>query len=280
MKREVSKMPEAGSDSNPKGVPLPQTESLSVVSPPGLVSVVLPCCGQLEYTKLCVPGLLYRSRKPFELIFLDIGSLDGTAEFLAGVAAAAAVRVEVVRTITDLGIPAACRDALSRARGEFVVLLNNDTLVTDSWLDQLTALANLSPSLGLIGPMSNYADPPQAVEAVPYRIRTHKRPPAADSGTNAPLDMEPLHQFAKEWREQHRGKWLEVDRLGGFCLLIKRRVLEQIGPLDTLTGLEVFDTAALCRKARQAGYTMAVCRDLFIHNFGSRASVHGGPAAP
>ena len=60
-------------------------QQISVVSPPGLVSILVPCCGQLEYTRLCVPSVLRHSRPPFELIFLDIGSLDGTAEYLAGV---------------------------------------------------------------------------------------------------------------------------------------------------------------------------------------------------
>src|SRR5258707_14675875 len=78
-------------------------QPLTVLAPPGLVSVLLPCCGQLEYTKLCVPSLLRHSRKPFELIFLDIGSLDGTAEYLAGVPAAPAVRVEAGRTATHPG---------------------------------------------------------------------------------------------------------------------------------------------------------------------------------
>src|SRR5207249_4803710 len=59
-----------------------------------LVSVVVPCCGQLEYTRLCVPSLLRHSRRPCELIFVDIGSLDGTPEYLAGVADAAPVRIE------------------------------------------------------------------------------------------------------------------------------------------------------------------------------------------
>jgi hypothetical protein len=58
--------------------------TLSVLSPPGLVSIVMPCVGMLEYTRLCVPNVLAHTRDPFELIFLDIGSLDGTAEYLAG----------------------------------------------------------------------------------------------------------------------------------------------------------------------------------------------------
>src|SRR5215469_14757217 len=111
----------------------PQGELPAVVGT-GLVSVLVPCCGGLEYTKLCVPSLLKHSRPPFELVFLDIGSLDGTAEYLAGLAAAAPVRVEVVRTATDLGINEVCQEAMRQARGEYVVLLNNDTVVTNAWL--------------------------------------------------------------------------------------------------------------------------------------------------
>ena len=92
-------------------------QPISVASPSGLVSILIPCCGQLEYTRLCIPSVLRYSRKPFELIFLDIGSLDGTREFIAGIAAAAGVRVEVVRTPTDLGVADAVQEAVELARG-------------------------------------------------------------------------------------------------------------------------------------------------------------------
>src|SRR5258707_15734514 len=106
---------------------------LAVASTPGLVSILIPCCGMLEYTKLCVPSVLRHSRPPYELIFLDVGSLDGTAEYLAGVKAASAVRIEVVRAATDLGLGAAVGEAVGRAWGEFLVLLNNDTVVVEGW---------------------------------------------------------------------------------------------------------------------------------------------------
>ena len=68
-----------------------------------LVSVLVACCGQLEYTRLCVPSLLRHSRQPLELIFLDTGSLDGTAEYLAGIADAVPFRVDIVRSATAPG---------------------------------------------------------------------------------------------------------------------------------------------------------------------------------
>jgi glycosyltransferase involved in cell wall biosynthesis len=129
----------------------PRTELPAVVGT-GLVSVLIPCCGGLESTKLCVPSLLRHSRPPTELIFLDIGSLDGTAEYLAGIQAAAQLRVEVVRALTDQDIGRACARALEQARGEVLVLLNNDCIVPAGWLNQLIALASMSflPTAALI----------------------------------------------------------------------------------------------------------------------------------
>src|SRR5438445_7059487 len=108
---------------------------IAVTSPPGLVSIVIPCCGMLEYTQLCVPSVLRCSREPFELIFLDIGSLDGTADYLAGLrdGLAGRVRVEVCRAATDLDIKSAVQEAIGKARGEYVCLLNNDNVVTPKW---------------------------------------------------------------------------------------------------------------------------------------------------
>jgi hypothetical protein len=71
-----------------------------------------------------------------------------------------------------------------------------------------------------------------------------------------------------------------VERLGGFCVLLKRQVLDKIGmvSLEKWTDLSLFDTDILSTKARQAGFTLAVCRDLFIHHFGTR-TFSGGASA-
>jgi len=246
----------------------PATPSVSVTH--SLVSILIPCAGQMEYTKLCVPSILKNTRDPFELIALDIGSLDGTSGYLAGIAAAARQRVEVVRTLTDLGLAQVIEDAVKLARGEYLVLLNNDTIVPSLWLTQLVALAQRIPEVGLIGPMSNYAAPPQVVERVPYRIRRR----AADGL----VDVSAVEEFAARLREENKGKWFEAERLGGFCLLVKREVLKRIGHLRESGDLGLFDTDSLCAKARQAGFELAVCKDLFVHHFGTRIFAHGAPA--
>lgn len=251
---------------------IPADKPVAAVGP--LVSILIPCTGMLEYTKLCVPSILKHSKPPYELIFIDIGSLDGTAEYLAGVATVhPSIRVEIVRTQTDLGIPDACKEALSRARGEYLVLLNNDTIVTNGWLHQLIGLVGMSPANGLAGPMSNYAAEPQLVHPVPYRFGPKKSSQAG--GSDALVDVSAVDAFAREYREKNKGKWIGIDQLGGFCVLLKREALVRMGPLGPWTDLGLFDTDILSAKAKQAGYNAVICRDLFIHHFGTRTFAHG-----
>ena len=100
--------------------------------------------------------------------------------------------------------------------------------------------------------MSNYATPPQLVESVPYH------------------DLRAMHAFARQWRDEHRGKWFTVPKLSGFCLLMKRAVYEAIGGLDERFGIGFFDDDDLAERARRAGFELAVAHDLFVHHFGSR----------
>ena len=237
----------------------------------------------LEYTQMCVPSILKHTRTPYELIFLDIGSLDGTAEYLTGLATGLQqVRIEVVRTPSDLGIPKACRDALERCRGEFIVLLNNDTILTRGWANKLISLLSMSPAVGLAGPMSNYAAMPQLVETVSYRSGPRKNPQPGDDPAVLPLmDAAAIQTFADGLAESNKGKWLHADRLGGFCLMMKREVCKRMmqqGDLDKWTDLGLFDTDILSAKAKQFGFNLAVCRDVFVHHFGTRTFAHGSPA--
>jgi GT2 family glycosyltransferase len=255
------------------------TSDIAAVPMPELVSILIPCCGMVDYTKLLVPSLLRHTRMPFELIFIDIGSLDGTVDYLTGLhdGLAGKVRIAVLRTPTDLGIKEVCKEALHRAKGEFICLLNNDTVVTPAWLNGLAALLKKSEGFGMTGPMSNYASPPQLVEAVPYRVGPRKTIDS-HSAVDPLVDVAAVQTFAMEFTQENKSKYLKTDRLGGFCLLMKREMIKQIGPdLDKFTDLGLFDSDILSAKARQAGFNLAVSSDIFIHHFGTRTFMHTAP---
>ena len=107
-----------------------------------LASIIMPCWNQVGFTQQCLAALKEHTRPAWELIVIDNGSNDGTAAYLAGVRDMASVPVTVVTNTKNVGFPAAINQGLRLARGEYLVLLNNDVIVTDGWLDQLIALVN------------------------------------------------------------------------------------------------------------------------------------------
>jgi len=157
-----------------------------------VASIIIPCWDQLEFTRSCLAALVRHTRPPWELIVIDNGSTDGTGTYLAGVQDVAPMPVIVVHNERNVGFPAAINQGLKAARGDYLVLMNNDAVVTNGWLDQLIALAEMplkedlttkhteitemrtqqgewrkgqhGKTIGLTGPMSNYASLPQLVE--------------------------------------------------------------------------------------------------------------------
>jgi glycosyltransferase involved in cell wall biosynthesis len=108
----------------------------------GLASIVIPCCKPLEFIRPCITALGRHTRQPWELIVVDDGSTDETSAYLESARDAVPVPVTVIANAASRGIAAAINQGLRAARGEYLVLLNNDVVVTDGWLGQLIALAN------------------------------------------------------------------------------------------------------------------------------------------
>lgn len=240
-----------------------------------LTSFVIPCQGQLEFTRLCVLSVMRHSREPFEFVFVDMDSVDGTAEYLDGLATAAPDRVHILRVGPEIEYHAACDLAIERSRAPFVAILSNDIIVPEYWVNQLIALVDSAPDIVAVGPVSNYAPTPQRVSAMPYKIEARERGATAPHKTNV---CDQINAVAHEWRLANRGKWMDVDALAGFCVLLKRDALQSIGPLDSLrrsegyTPIQRLDGVALSIAIRGLGFRLACCYDLFVHHFGSRVS--------
>ena len=218
-----------------------------------LASIIILCCNQVAYTRLCLESVMQHSRAPYELILVDNGSTDATPAYLEEVKRRAGPQhVEVLRFEDNLGFPKGCNEGIKAARGEYVVFLNNDTVVTAGWLDGLIgwSLHNW-PRVGLVGAVTNASRPPQEI-AVPY---TH---------------LEDMPAFAARRKQEFARKALNVERVTGFCLLARREVLAKLGGFDESFGLGFFDDDDMSVRAQRQNFQLLVAQDVFIHHFGSK----------
>jgi hypothetical protein len=119
----------------------------------------------------------------------------------------------------------------------------------------------------MVAPMTTYGPGQQVVWPVPYRLG--RKAAGDDVWKEVCNQLETVNHFATEWREKYRGQWFETDRLGGGCVLLKRAALQAVGS-PTSAPLQFFDSEAMSRRVKEAGFRLACCRDLFVHSFGSR----------
>ena len=165
--------------------------------------------------------------------------------------------VRVIKNEENLGFAAGNNQGMAAARGEYILLMNNDIVVTPGWLERMVSCAERNPGSGIVGPMSNYVSGPQLVENVPYNIET----------------LDGLDDFAAEFSKKYAEKTERLLRVVGFCMLIKRSVINRIGGMDDSYGLGNFEDDDFSLRATLAGFESWIAKDCFIHHFGNRTFI-------
>ena len=214
-------------------------------------SIILLTHNQLEHTRRCLESIERYTPEPHELIVVDNASTDNTVPYLRDYQATHA-GVRVIFNSTNRGFAAGNNQGLAVAKGQYVLLLNNDTVVTDGWLGRMLAVFERHPEVGIVGPMSNYVSGPQFVKEAAYR------------------NSDEMQAFAAKWATKHAGQSIPSPRVVGFCLLARREVVERIGGLDERFGSGNFEDDDFCIRAAQAGYQARIAQDVFVHHTGSQ----------
>lgn len=216
-------------------------------------SIIVLTYNQLALTKQCLESIWKHTNNDcIEVIVIDNGSHDGTRDYLKQITS-----IKAIFNKTNEGFAKACNQGLEVASGDNILFLNNDTVVTNQWLEPMIKLLYQDDKIGMVGPVSNYVSGPQQVP-VNY------------------TKVEEIEDFSRLYCLQQRGRSKAVLRLVGFCLLVKKKVLDQVGGFDERFVGGSFEDDDLSLRVLQAGYQLKIALDSFVHHHG-HATFTGNP---
>jgi GT2 family glycosyltransferase len=218
-----------------------------------IIDVIVPVHNQRELVEACLASVLEaRNQAAFELVVIDDASTDAALK-------AALARLAHDRRITllenerNLGFTRSVNRGMRLHSGRDVVLLNSDTLVFGDWIDRLRRAAHACPRIGTANPLTNGSH----ISGYPFR--------RADGQVTFEIGDAALDALAAEANTARR---VEVHYTVGFCIYIRRAVLDDVGLFDA----EHFpvgygEEADFCYRTRRVGWRHVVTGDVFVRHW-------------
>ena len=221
---------------------------------PGLVSIVILTFNQLKYTRECIESIKKHTAEQYEIIFVDNGSTDGTAKWLKNIVKNNSDHT-LIENKKNFGFSKGCNQGIKASTGEYILLLNNDVVVTENWLSGMLDCLKSAPDIGIVGPMTNSISGPQKLPEVNYS------------------SIDDLAEYARKFRKKNRNRRIPYRRVVGFCMLFRRQLIDKINLLDEKFGSGNFEDDDFCLRASLAGYRNMIAGDVFIHHYGSKTFI-------
>lgn len=219
--------------------------------------IVIPVFDALNYVEKCLNSVIKTVGFPYLMTLVDDGSSQEVAIWLDEFAIDKPW-VKVLHNQSNIGYTRAINRAIRESTGAAVVLLNSDTIVCSAWLEKMIYVAESDGKVGLVGPLSNAA----SWQSVP-RVKGQD----GNWEINEIPQNVTLEDFVRKIENIGVSNHPSAPVLNGFCLYIKRAVIETIG---------LFDEAAFpygygeendyCIRAIDAGFDLRVAVDAYVYH--------------
>lgn len=210
------------------------------------VSIIVPAYNKFELTYHCIASIaLAYNKTSYEVILADDCSTDETAT-----AETIIENLVISKNPENLRFLRSCNRASGIAKGEFIILLNNDTEVTSFWIDELINPMKNDPSIGLTG--SKLLNLDGSLQEAGGIVWENGQP------WNVGRNLNPL---APEYNYTR-----EVDYLTGAAMCIRSDIWKEVGQFSEELIPCYYEDTDLAFKVRDAGYkTVYIPHSVVVH---------------
>jgi GT2 family glycosyltransferase len=232
-----------------------------------MLSIIIVNYNTKDMLQQCLFALYYGPRSiPFETILVDNGSRDGSTSMVRK----DFPEVHIIENKENVGFASANNLGLGIARGDYILLLNSDTRVIGDALVKLVSFLDHHPNVGVVSGRLVYPDfSDQGV------ARTFPKPFNALFGRTTLLNrLFPNNRYSRKYlvsRQQKSDKPFEVDWVSGACLLVRKRVIDEVGFLDQKFFM-YWEDADLCFRIKQKGWKVFCVPEALIIHYEGKSS--------
>lgn len=211
-------------------------------------SIIIPIFNQKKYTQKCLESIfLVGSKYNFEIIVVDNASTDDTGEYLKSLGN----KVVVIHNDKNLGFAKACNQGAKMARGEYLLFLNNDTVVTPNWLNILIDELDSREDIAIVGPKLLY--PNDTIQQAGVVFKKNKQP---------------YHIYNGEKKDKpYANKKRKFQCLTAACFLIRSDVFKAANGFDEVY-LNGYEDVDFCLRVGELGFGILYCPESVVYHYG------------
>jgi GT2 family glycosyltransferase len=229
------------------------------------LSIIILCWNDRAVIQDCLRSIISNTHSTeFEVIVSDNGSTDGSVDLIRE----QYPQVQLIENGRNLRFAKANNVGIRASRGEYVLILNPDTIIHDSTLDQIVSWADEHPEAGAFGCRVLNSDGSYQVSARPF---------ASFHGEwIAALYLRALGRLNKWFTSDSYTGWngtsqRQVDWLSGCFILVRGNVLKALDGFDEQF-FYYYEDMDLCRRIRQAGYSILYTPEATIIHLGGQST--------
>jgi len=222
------------------------------------ITIIVPIFNAYDDTKDCLDSVLLYTDYRHKILLMDDASNDQRVAELTNKLSCQYSHITYFRHTENVGFVRNCNVAFNISeQTEDVVLLNSDTIVTPNWLEKLILAAYSSSNISTVTPLTNNG----TICSVPNWLEENKIPEGYD-----------IVSFSKLIETISLTKYPRVPTAVGFCMYIKRKVLDEVGYFDEVNfGKGYGEENDFCCRASHAGYYHIVDDSTFVYHAGSKS---------